>query len=672
MKRGKQTHRLTKQRGYTTFAVVSGVSLMIIAMTASALRGNLTSTQTQARAQVKQDFSQKEDAMLSALLHIVPNKAIGAMKSGSQANASLYTWNQIFKEASVLANAQETIAPALITALNLGNSISANTGQLDFTKMEEFVVAPSETRDGTFNHVNGGNWWEYQMLGTPGISSQIPAALRLSYSDYLLDKKYPIVSRDKKYVSWYQKGLSLSPDLYPDFNLLQYPDIKFGYKRPGELFVAKRNWWVFSLNFGGDTESTSAIAAVKKTYVLSIYEVPSQIPLSASTALRIGQYSNGADWKNISVDGGVYANEIQTEGTVSLSGGGLSAGKSVSIGGTTSVDGTVIDANFDALGEREKRALETQTDFHAASQGGNVGKVAFIPINRGAESLEKESDGDRNLRISPTGWNDYSRAANKTAMTLSVHLKPLNPFNLLSGTIPAEFELSYIDKSGNTQSATFKRGLNWPASDEINGDEFPFQTEELEDTRLALVTNLEKLPGLLTSLGDAADVTVNNSIYIEFKLSTLLGIIDLDPAKLLGLGVSLRGGKDLSAFSKGLSIVTNLRLYISESINTVAIEPPANAGLPAGAEFYPPLSLFAPEKRFGDVLNFEGTVNIAGQLSSLQTDEDETVNLLDIQNAAGGAISSNSIRADLKSLRSPAELPPVHQINWLVTIEEIQ
>ena len=104
----------------------------------------------------------------------------------------------------------------------------------------------------------------------------------------------------------------------------------------------------------------------------------------------------------------------------------------------------------------------------------------------------------------------------------------------------------------------------------------------------------------------------------------------------------------------------------------MAIEPPANAGLPAGAEFYPPLSLFAPEKRFGDVLNFEGTVNIAGQLSSLQTDEDETVNLLDIQNAAGGAISSNSIRADLKSLRSPAELPPVHQINWLVTIEEIQ
>ncbi len=666
-----QSHSPGKESGYTTFAVVSGVSLIIIAMTTFALRGSLTSTQTQTRAQVKQDFSQKEDAMLSALLHIVPNKAIGAMKSGSQSNASDFTWNRIFEEAANLANAEETISPALITSLNLGNAISANTGQLDFAKMEELVIAPSETRDNTFNHVNGGNWWEYLMLGKPELSAQIPAALRVSYSDYLLDKRYPIVSREKTYVNWYQKGLSLSPDLYPDFNLLQYPDIKFGYKRPGELFVAKRNWWIFSLNFGAESEATSGIAAVKKTYVLSIYEVPSQIPLSAATALQIGQHANGADWKNISLEGGVYANEIQTKGTVSLSGGGLSAGKTVSIGGATSVDGTAVEADFDALGERENRGLQSQSDFHAASQGGNVGKVAFIPINRGADSLVKQSDGDRSLRISPTGWNDYSRAANQTAMTVNVHLKPLNPLNLLSSPLPLEFEFSYIDKWGNTKSLSFERGVNWPAEGESNGDAFPFQTETLEDTRLALVSNLERLPGFLATLGDAADVSVNNSIYIGFKVETLGNLIDLDLESLLGFGVSLRGGKDLSAFSNGLSIVTNLRLYISESINTVAVTPPSNSGLAAGAEFYPPLSLFAPEKRFGDVLGFDGRVSITGQLNSLQTDQDKTVNLLDIQRADGDDISSNNISADLKSLRSPAELPPIHQINWLVTIEEI-
>lgn len=662
----KQTHKIGRQRGYTAFAVVAGVSIIIIAMTTFALRGNLTSTQTQARAQVKQDYSQKEDAMLNALLHIVPNKAIGAMKSGSQANSSNFTWNQIFKDASILANADESIAPELISALNLGNAISANTGQLDFTKMDEFVVAPSETRDNTFNHVNGGNWWEYMMLGTPGVQSQIPAALRVSYSNYLLDKRYPVISREKIYVNWYQKGLSLSPDLYPDFNLLQYPDIKFGYKRPGELFVAKRNWWVFSLNFGTDNEATTGIAAVKKTYVLSIYEVPSQIPLSAATALQIGQHSNGSDWENINVDGGVYANNIQTEGTFDLTGGSLSAGESVTIGGTTSIDGKAIEANFDALGEREKRGLQSQTDFHGASQGGNIGKVAFIPINQGANSLLKKADGERNLRISPTGWNDYSRAANNTAMTVSV-----KEVNSAGSPFPLEFDLTYQDDSGGTKTITYNRGTNWPSEQQPTGDVFPFQTEVLEDSRIALVTNINRIPNFLASLGDAAGPTENNSIHIVAELDSDDKIGAIGPVDLNDLAITIRGGKDLRPFSNGLSIVTNLRLYIGESLNTLTLTSPDNSGIPAGSEFYPPLSLFAPEKRFGESLAVEGRVKIKGQLNSLETDQTKVVNPLDIRGAGERDLTGNKMQADLQSLRSPAELPPIHQMNWLVTIEEV-
>ncbi len=667
MKKANQSHQCGRQRGYTTFAVVSGVSLIIIAMTTYALRGNLIGTQNQARAQVKQDYSQKEDAMLSALLNIVPNKAIGAMKSGSKANASLFTWNQIFKEASILANADESIAPELIDALNLNNTVSANTGQLDFTKMNEFVVAPAPTRDNTFNHVNGGNWWEYMMLGTPGIGSQIPAALRLSYSDYLLDKVYPVISREKTYVNWYQKGLSLSPDLYPDFNLLQYPDIKFGYKRPGEHFVAKRNWWVFSLIFGTENESTTSIAAVKKTYVLSIYEIPSQIPLSAATALQIGQHSNGSDWENITVEGGAYANNIQTGGTFDLTGGALSANQSVSIGGTTSIDGTAIEANFDALGEREKRGLKSSSDFHAASQGGNIGKVAFIPINRGAESLLKASDGDRNQRISPTGWNDYSRAANNTAMTVSV-----TSIQSAESPIPLEFELTYRDENGDTQSKIYNRSSNWPSEQEPGGDAFPFQTDDLDDGRIALVANIDRIPTFLATLGDAADVTVNNSIHLVAELDSEDKIGTNGPVDLDDLAITIRGGKDLRAFSDGLSVVTNLRLYVGESLNIYTLPAPENSGIPAGSEFYPPLSLFAPEKRFGETLAVEGRVKIEGQLNSLETDQTKVVNPLDIQGAGERTLTGDKIQAELKSLRSPAELPPIYQINWLVTIEEIQ
>ncbi|WP_156345570.1 hypothetical protein [Verrucomicrobium spinosum] len=35
------------------------------------------------------------------------------------------------------------------------------------------------------------------------------------------------------------------------------------------------------------------------------------------------------------------------------------------------------------------------------------------------------------------------------------------------------------------------------------------------------------------------------------------------------------------------------------------------------------------------------------------------------------AVHSEGILADLSPLRSPAELPPVYQMNWLVVVEEI-
>jgi hypothetical protein len=34
-------------------------------------------------------------------------------------------------------------------------------------------------------------------------------------------------------------------------------------------------------------------------------------------------------------------------------------------------------------------------------------------------------------------------------------------------------------------------------------------------------------------------------------------------------------------------------------------------------------------------------------------------------------IASSKIDANLTSLKSPAELPPIHMMNWLVTIEEV-
>lgn len=662
-----------RRRGYATMAVVSSISLLILAMLGYNYLGSLRSIDFQARAQVKQDYSQKEDAILNALIHIVPNKAIGAMRQGSASNAANFTWDTIFREALNVANAEQSISPQLINSLNLSNAARGNSGDTTFTAISQVALAPVATHDGTSNRVNGGNWWEYLMLGDARIGPRMPAALQLSYSDYLLDKQYPIVSLSKTHVDWYTKGLGLSPNNYPLYNLIQYPDVKFGYKKPGEFFVAKRNWWVFSLHFGSHNQQRTGIPPVRKDYVLSIYEIPSQVPLSASSLLRVGQFADGTNWQNVTMDGALVADRLQTDGNVTVTNGAVSARRGLNLVGQTVVDGKIIRKDFDDLGRRESLATETQTgantsdsNFYEASVGGNVGKVAFIPINRGTETLLNTTDGLRSERIAPTGWNRYSLAGRQTQMTLEI-------MRMSDATIqlPTQIRLTYRNTSNGLVSVTYTRGTNWPTEQETGGSAFPFQTGELDNTRDALIVNMDRLPAFINSLSNSGGMARNNSLYIFPTTGEPTVVQPSIPSLSTDMAVSIRGGSDLSAFTNGWSLVTRYRVYIAGTLNNVPVAAPANSGLPAGHVFYPPLSIFAPEKRFGELLTVSHPIELRGQLNSLKTGATDEVNPLEFMSGGDTRVAGNELRATLSSLKSPAELPPVFLMNWLVTIEEV-
>lgn len=665
--------RKARSRGYATMAVVSSISLLIISMLVFNIMGNLRSIDSQAAAQVKQDYSQKEDALLTALIHIVPNKAIGAMQRYSANTPDKYTWDTIFEEAMTMANAEQAISPALINSLSLGTAISANSGDTTFGTVADFVSAPATTHDGTTNRVNGGNWWEYNLLGNPRIGPTIPAALQLSYSDYLLDKKYPIISNGKTHVNWYTKGLGLSADRFPLFNLIQYPDVKFGYKRPGEYFVAKRNWWAFSLTFGKNSEGGRGTPPVTKDYVLSIYEVPSQIPLSGDALLKVGQFADGSAWENVNLDGSVYAENLETEGTVALSSGAISARKEVTLTSNTSVEGRTVAEGFDAMGQREARVTEgnggtvSDSDFYDASTGGNVGKVAFVSINPGTATLINSSDGTRNERISPTGWNFYSRAAPRAQMTIEI-----GQVSSSSDQTPTQIRFGYRNSSNSLVTTTYTRGLNWPSENESGGDSFPFQTDELDNTRKALVIHMDRLPAFISSRPSGGGMALNNSLYVYNGTSNVDVAVPSIPSLETDTAVTLRGGNDLTAFTAGFSLVSRYRVYIADSLNAVPTTVPSNAGIPSGSVFYPPLSIFSPEKRFGESLTVRNPVEVSGQISSLKTGDGETINPLEFRDGSDARVAAAQISADLKTLSSPAELPPIHMMNWLVTIEEIQ
>jgi len=657
----------SRENGYATLAVVSAVSLIIISMLTFSLLGNINNFDVQARAQVKQDYTQKEDAILSALLQIVPNKAIGAMQRNSADSPDDYSWEAIFEEALALANAEQAAEPQLLNSLDLSDAISANTGDTTLDDVFDVVEAPVRTYAGGDNLVNGGNWWEFYMLGNARVGPHVPAPLRVDFSEYRLDMRYPIISYEKTYVHWYTKGLSLSPNRYPLYNLIQYPDVEFGYKKPGELFVAKRNWWVFTLKFGAQDQQSSGVPVVKKDYVISIYEIPSQLPLASNTRMQVGRFADGTNWSNVDLAGGIYANEVETQGSVSISDGSISARESVDVNGATTVDGEAINANFNDMGQKEARALQSDSDYYAASVSGNVGTVAFIPINRGTEFLERESDGPSSQRISPTGWNDYSRGANQAAMRLEIR-EMLDE----DTQIPTSIRLHYEDQNGNDRSEDYTRGDNWPAPQQPGGDEFPFQTDELENLRNALIVYLDRLPEFVDDeLPDAADIDTNHSLYIYPNASQPTVSEPSIPSEDDDLAISLRQGKDMTPYTSGFSLVSNLRVYIAETLNSVSTSPPPHSGIDADEEYYPPLSIFAPEKRFGESLVVDHPVSLRGQLSSLKSGSGDTFNPLELKGADDDRVDADRLSADLVNLRSPADLPPIHQMNWLVTIEEI-
>ena len=182
---------------------------------------------------------------------------------------------------------------------------------------------------------------------------------------------------------------------------------------------------------------------------------------------------------------------------------------------------------------------------------------------------------------------------------------------------------------------------------------------------------MDRLPAFVNGLSNSGGMALNNSLYIFPLSGASTVVVPSIPSLATDMAVTLRGGNDLTAYTAGFSLVSRYRVYIADSLNNIPTTTPANAGLPASHVFYPPLSIFAPEKRFGESLTVEHTVELTGQLNSLKTEANDTVNPLEFLSGDDERLAASKIDATLTSLKSPAELPPIHMMNWLVTIEEV-
>jgi hypothetical protein len=199
----------------------------------------------------------------------------------------------------------------------------------------------------------------------------------------------------------------------------------------------------------------------------------------------------------------------------------------------------------------------------------------------------------------------------------------------------------------------------------------------------------ERIPAYLSLIGGAvagpaagvapdANYPYNNSLVVNVDYTSLGPTYPKKPSincTDLDYGVIVKECANLSSFTKGFSLVTNLRLFIGDDFNTTVGTPPPGYS-PTGI-YYPPCSLFAPEKRYGvdvDPLAIE----LGGQIGSLakgdkvnSSDDDPTmIRPLDSKNMSGTAMTAANITVNLRAITHPADLPPITMMNWLVILEE--
>lgn len=719
----KTTYNRFGRPGYISYVMVIATGLILTLSTFYAFRRAINARDVQTKVQMRVDYSEKEDAILRSIVAITPNRAMNAMKHNSADSVTRQElrWRNIFSDALDMANARASISSDVIDQLAIPDLRMANVGDSLVTNTED-----------VFRPINRSNTNQDSTFCSSGMNTSLGTGfpVPLQSNDLSLstrDTAYPIISNSKQYGSLAEGEVGLEPEDYPDYNLIPYPRINFGYGTPGELFVAKRNWWAFEMDLAGADRAVTRLTAPRRQFVLSIYEIPSQLAISSSAFLSLGRHASGEDWANVTIGGGVFLGKGAVEGSLDLS--AVSSRRSMEISSNSTIGGETFQNDPFAPGTREAYQLTTG-EFFPVSLASESGRVAFLPIQRGAEFFDRFAHSTESNTISNTTWNNYTIGALQCAMSLDItkvdpvtkqptefrfRAKPNIDFRQpivtgITSSLPPgytnccqenesyDFGDQVVDVAyGVSGRFYFQSGVSGVVSfsNARFGDPYltrwkfgywrpaaPFKATPLPSgERLCVELFPQRMKAFLERIG-ASDPAINHSISVNVDYSTT-GLnnpdynpiqggqyVEILPGNITNFGLILSECSDLSTFTKGFSIVSNLRTYIGDDFNTMPVDPPDDY-TPVGA-FYPPVSLFVPEKRFG-VEEDPYSVNIAGQVGSLAEENTiDPIRPLDAKSVTGRYINTDEITVNLQPIDHPAALPPITMKNWLVVLEELR
>jgi len=732
-------NRRSANPGYVSYVLVLTTAAILTMLMVATYRQAVNSQAVQRNVQLRLDYGEKEDTILRSIVSMVPNRAILAMQDSSLTNAATLklSWQDIFTDALVAANARTSIPSSVVTALNISNLRQGNSGDSALSTPSMIFKAISPETGYVSVGINRN------LTGYPGCLTTANA------TTIARDPTYPIISSDKVYGTLAQTwlngktsngngttayGLTINQDSnynyynYANFNLLKYPNINFGYAKPGDPFVAKRNWWAFSLDVAAYDFALTKLPRPGRDFVLSIYEIPSQLAISAAAFMELGQYASGDVWPSTAISGGIFAGKSTVDSATLPA---LSSRSGMTLSPNSAIGGQTFAASPFTPGVRETYQM-TQGDFFQGvffpvSLASESGRVAFVPLNRGTAFFDRFSQPTESNTLSPTTWHNYTIGALQCDMRLDItqckstldNTPTTLRFSYLQGgvrqnlpyslTTPVDTSLpvgyllacaengthnfgtavvdlaygkngSYAYQTAQTGTVTFNNArFGDPLVGTVKNGYYrlslPFEYVIMTSQQKCLAIYPQRFAKFLIAL-NADSTAVNNSLAVNVDYtpatgSTWLKAPNMNPCTIQDYGLILRECHDMTDFKTGFSLVTNLRTYIGDDFNTTVQStlPPYYVPAP-GIKYYPPCSLFMPEKRYGvDTDPF--FVKVGGQIGSVASDTVTTpIRPLDAKAMSGTAFASNRITVNLCPIVHPAELPPITMMNWLVVLEE--
>jgi hypothetical protein len=663
------SQRKRSEHGASLIMLVSIIGLAFIVTVAAFLVAASNGQDTARIASAKVDIATREDALMRVVLQ---QAATGMLPGTDGVTGTPQPWTTIMPNAVTQLLATTYVDPTeLATLPGLTGVIPDNMGDTAGTALGIFqgyntAGVPFGGTTGVANVVTSYNG----TVQPPLMNWSANAALSTSNAlttpqEFFLGSQYTSLSS-----SWPSlTKLSLSNR----WGQITYPNIRFGYKQPGDQFIARRVWWRIPIVYQTAQQTLQDQAGVFRypsapaNYVLSVYEIPSQLPISGNANLNIGLNADGTAWgSGISVTGSIYGGQIQ------LSGGtynkGISSRQQVNVLSGATVGGVAYSNNtFDNLGTRETMALTQATPGAApVSVAGNDGKVLLVPVMPGKPfymSVTNPTHWDLYARpyyrcrvriiivsgstnstliYSPNTSPQMSGVANAGAITVNVIVLPdstSHPDQILgfldsAGTTTTYTQASYADPSGNLPSYMTYTSTGTGTSQDRN----------------ILIINVG---AMVTALNSPAAQLY--SIYFGSNPTTE----PVSPTTTSDPGIALQGTSDLSTFTAGLSIVSNQTLYLLTAFNQGATKPPT--------------SIFAPDIRYGISGVTPTTTAITGQISIDPASTSSSAGSpLTFTDADGTVISTSSGNNtfSLGEITDPTVMPPITRLTLLFTVEK--